>query len=141
MWSMTTFLCVAGTLLVYAFVRHLYLRYKHPLINVVGLSAAVIISTLLLCRVPYAAYEPAKNIMTGLIGAATVSLALPLYRYRAAAPGVMPGAILASVGAGAFTAMLSAGLSPSTAACRGKWSCPFCPRGSPFPLPWKWPPL
>lgn len=57
---MTTFLCVAGTLLVYAFVRHLYLRYKHPLINVVGLSAAVIISTLLLSACPMQAYEPAK---------------------------------------------------------------------------------
>lgn len=47
--------------------------------------------------------------MTGLIGAATVSLALPLYRYRRLLLR-HAGAILASVGAGAFTAMLSAGL-------------------------------
>lgn len=106
---MTTFLCVAGTLLVYAVVRHLYLRYKHPLINVVGLSAAVIILALLLCGVPYAAYEPAKNIMTALIGAATISLALPLYRYRRLLVR-HAAAILASVGAGAFAAMFFAGL-------------------------------
>lgn len=109
MWSITTFLCVAGTLLVYAVVRHLYLRYKHPLINVVGVSAAVIIATLVLCGVPYAAYEPAKNIMTALIGAATISLALPLYRYRMLLVR-HAGAILVSVGAGAFAAMFSAGL-------------------------------
>ena len=33
---LTTFLCVAGTLLVYQCVLRLYLRYRHPLINVVG---------------------------------------------------------------------------------------------------------
>lgn len=71
MWSVTTLLCVAGTVFVYAVVRRLYLRYKHPLINVVGLSAAVVISALLLLDVPNAAYEPARKIMTALIGAAT----------------------------------------------------------------------
>ena len=105
MWSVTTLLCVAGTVFVYAVVRRLYLRYKHPLINVVGLSAAVVISALLLLDVPYAAYEPARKIM----GAATVSLALPLYRYRKLLLRHAV-AIIVSVSAGAFVAMFSAGL-------------------------------
>ena len=109
MWSVTTLLCVAGTVFVYAIVRRLYLRYKHPLINVVGLSAAVVISVLLLLDVPYAAYEPARKIMTALIGAATVSLALPLYRYRKLLLRHAV-AIIVSVSAGAFVAMFSAGL-------------------------------
>lgn len=109
MWSVTTLLCVVGTVLVYVLVRHLYLRYKHPLINVVGLSAAVIIIVLLVCGIPYTAYAPAKELMTALIGAATISLALPLYRYRRLLLQCA-GAILISVGAGAFVAMLSAGL-------------------------------
>lgn len=113
MWSVTTLLCVAGTVLVYIFVRFLYLRYRHPLINVVGLSAAVVITALLLLDVPYATYEPAREIMTALIGAATVSLALPLYRYRKLLLR-HAGAILVSVGAGAFTAMFSAGLMAQT---------------------------
>ena len=106
---LTTFLCVAGTLLVYQCVLRLYLRYRHPLINVVGISAAVIIAVLLLCGLPYSTYEPAKKLMTSLIGAATVSLALPLYRYRKLLWRNAP-AILVSVSAGAFAAMFSAGL-------------------------------
>lgn len=106
---MTTLICVAGTVLVYAAVRSLHRRYTHPLVNVVGLSAAVIIIALLVCDVPYAAYAPARDIMTSLIGAATISLALPLYRYRKLLLR-RAAAILLSVGAGAFVAMLSAGL-------------------------------
>lgn len=138
MWSVTTLLCVAGTVFVYAVVRRLYLRYKHPLINVVGLSAAVVISALLLLDVPYAAYEPARKIMTALIGAATVSLALPLYRYRKLLLRHAV-AIIVSVSAGAFVAMFSAGLIAQSAACRVKWSCPSSPKGFPFPLPWRSP--
>ena len=82
MQIVNTFLCVAGTVLTYALVRRLYLRYKHPLINIVAGSAAIIITVLLLCDIPYATYEPARQVMTLLLGPATVALALPLYRYR-----------------------------------------------------------
>lgn len=109
MQAISTFLCVVGTLLAYGLVRRLYLRYKHPLINIVAGSAAIVIAALLVCDIPYATYEPARNIMTLLIGPATVSLALPLYRYRHLLLRHAP-AILGSVCAGAFAAMLSAGL-------------------------------
>ena len=108
MQIVSTVLCVAGTVLAYALVRGLYLRYKHPLINIVAGSAAIIIAVLLLCDIPYSTYEPARQVMTLLIGPATVALALPLYRYRhLLLRTALP--ILASVCTGAFAAMLSAG--------------------------------
>ena len=109
MQIISTFLCVVGTVLAYALIRSLYLRYKHPLINIVAGSAAIVIAVLLVCDIPYETYEPARQIMTLLIGPATVSLALPLYRYRhLLLRNALP--ILASVCTGAFAAMLSAGV-------------------------------
>lgn len=74
------FICL--TVGVYLFSRYLYFRYNNPLFNIVLLSAAVIIAILLICKLPYAAYSPAKDFMTFLLGPATVSLAVPLYRNR-----------------------------------------------------------
>jgi Putative effector of murein hydrolase len=60
-----------------------------------------------LCGLTYKDYTPAKNIMTALLGPATVGLAVPLYRYRMllARNGA---AILGSVALGSFLAMLLA---------------------------------
>ena len=102
-----TALWIAATVLAYYLVRRLYLRYTHPLLNIVALSAAIIIAALMLLDLPYAAYEPAKDIMTVLLGPATVGLALPLYRYRALLRRFSL-AIVGSVAAGAFIAMFSA---------------------------------
>lgn len=79
---MLTALLVLLTLGAYLGVRALYQRYRHPLINVVGLSAALIIIFLLLAGIPHAAYQPACDLISSLLGAATVALALPLYHYR-----------------------------------------------------------
>ena len=107
--SISTILCILGTLLAYMAVRTLSLRYKHPLINIVALGAAIIITVLLLCDFSYAVYEPAAKIMAVFIGPATVALALPLYRYRQVLLRYAL-AITGSVCAGAFVAMFSAGL-------------------------------
>lgn len=105
---MTTALFIVLTLATYLGVRKLYLRFRHPLLNVVGLGAAVIITVLVLCGIPYSDYAPAKNIMTFLLGPATVGLAVPLYRYRTLLLRAAP-AILGSVALGAALAMLTAG--------------------------------
>lgn len=107
--SISTVLCILGTLLAYMAVRALYMRYRHPLINIVALGAAIIITVLVVCDLPYAVYEPAAKIMTVFIGPATVALALPLYRYRQVLLRYVL-AITGSVCAGAFVAMFSAGL-------------------------------
>lgn len=105
----TTVFCIALTLAAYLATRRLYLRYKHPLLNVVALTAATVITALVLLDIPYQAFVPAKNIMTWLLGPATVGLAVPLYRHRELLRRHGP-AIVASVGLGALLAMVSASL-------------------------------
>ena len=46
------FLCTAGTVLAYVLVRSLYMRYKHPLINIVAGSAAIVIAVLYCAMFP-----------------------------------------------------------------------------------------
>lgn len=106
--SATTIFAIALTLAAYVGVRRLYLRYRHPLLNVVALGAGIIIATLVALHIPYSDYVPAKNIMTALLGPATVGLAVPLYRYRSLLLRSAP-AILGSVALGALLAMLTAG--------------------------------
>jgi putative effector of murein hydrolase len=59
-------------------------RWTHPLTTPVLFSTAVVVAMLLAVHVDVTAYEPAKNLMTFLLGPATVALAIPLYRNRAA---------------------------------------------------------
>lgn len=99
---------IALTVGTYLACRRLYLRLRHPLLNVVAVSAAVIIIVLVASDLPYAAYAPARDIMTALLGPATVGLAVPLYRHRRLLRSHGP-AIMASVGAGSLLAMVSAG--------------------------------
>jgi len=103
-----TLFAIVLTLAAYLGVRKLYLRFRHPLLNVVALGAGSIIAVLVACGIPYSDYVPAKNIMTFLLGPATVGLAVPLYRYRTLLVRSAP-AILGSVALGASIAMLTAG--------------------------------
>ena len=106
---LVTALSIVLTLIAYACVRRLYVKYNHPLLNVVALSAAVVIAVLVAADISYEAYTPAKDIMTAPIGAATVALALPLHRHRAVLRRYAP-LIVGGVALGAFLAMVSAGL-------------------------------
>lgn len=71
------------TIFAYLVCRKLAERYKHPLLNVVVLSSLVVVAVLLLGGIPYARYEPGKDIITLLLGPATTALAIPLYTNRA----------------------------------------------------------
>ena len=102
-------LLILFTLFVYLLFRYLYIKFAHPLINVVVLSAAAVICLLLFCDLSYESYLPAQKIMTFLLGPATVGLAVPLYRHRKFLVQAGP-AILGSVAAGAFVAMFSASM-------------------------------
>lgn len=106
MWLVT--LCsIVGTLAAYMAVSHVHRRFPHPLLSVVVVSALLVIAGLCACGYSHADYKPASDIMTSLLGAATVSLALPLYRYRKLLlKNVLP--ICVSVGAGALASMLVA---------------------------------
>ena len=93
----------------YWLTKALYLRYRHPLLNIVLLGAGLVIATLLALRIPYQAYLPGRQLMTALLGPATVGLAVPLYRQRNLVRRHAP-AIAAGVGLGSLASMLVAGL-------------------------------
>jgi putative effector of murein hydrolase len=59
-------------------------RWTHPLTTPVLFSTAIIVAVFVAVRVDIRWYEPAKNVLTFLLGPATVALAIPLYRHRAA---------------------------------------------------------
>jgi putative effector of murein hydrolase len=82
-------------------------RWAHPLTTPVLFSTAVVVGMLLLVRVDVAAYEPAKNLMTFLLGPATVALAIPLYRNRAAFGRELLAAVLGLVAGVAVTMSLA----------------------------------
>jgi predicted murein hydrolase (TIGR00659 family) len=93
----------------YLLSKALYLRYRHPLLNIVLLGAGLVITTLLALRIPYAAYVPGRQAMTWLLGPATVGLAVPLYRQRSLLRR-HAREITAGVGLGSLASMLTAGL-------------------------------
>lgn len=67
----------------YLATRAIFIRYKYPLLNPVFLSTLVIIGALKAGHFTLSDYQPAKEVMTFLLGPATVALALPLYHNRA----------------------------------------------------------
>lgn len=75
-----TLVWIAITIGVYVISRKLSFRWASPFTNVVFLSTTILIVTLLLSGQSYDVYEPAKDVITILLGPATVALGLPLYR-------------------------------------------------------------
>jgi len=57
-------------------------HYPSPLTTPVLFSTAIIIAVLMAAGIPFSDYRPAKDIMTFLLGPATVALAIPLYKNR-----------------------------------------------------------
>jgi predicted murein hydrolase (TIGR00659 family) len=57
-------------------------HYPSPLTTPVLFSTAVIIAVLMAAGLSFSDYRPAKDIMTFLLGPATVALAIPLYKNR-----------------------------------------------------------
>ena len=82
-------------------------RWAHPLTTPVLFSTAVVVAMLLAVRVDVDAYEPAKNLMTFLLGPATVALAIPLYRNRAAFTRELLAAVCGLVAGVAVTMALA----------------------------------
>ena len=70
------------TLGIYLFSCKLVTKYHNPLLNVIVVSAVLIIAVLLLFHIPYTTYQPGKDFITMLLGPVTVCLAVPLYTHR-----------------------------------------------------------
>ncbi|MDF2634267.1 MAG: LrgB family protein [Pelosinus sp.] len=70
------------TVILYLISRKIFLYTKNPIFNPVLLSTTVIIIILHYTGITFEQYKPGKDIMTFLLGPATVALALPLYLNR-----------------------------------------------------------
>ncbi|OIK11564.1 hypothetical protein BIV60_17955 [Bacillus sp. MUM 116] len=99
---MITLFSILLTLIVYRMTLFLAGRFPTPLTSPVFLSTILVIAILLGFHISYEEYTPAKEIMTFLLGPATVALAVPIYKNRdllskyfgAALMGLIAGTIL-----------------------------------------------
>ncbi|MED4718195.1 LrgB family protein [Pseudobacillus badius] len=77
-----TLFSIVLTVAAYGLARLLAVRFSSPLTTPVFLSTVMIILVLAGSGITYQDYTPAKEIMTYLLGPATVALAVPLYHNR-----------------------------------------------------------
>lgn len=80
--SIITLVSILLTITVYILSRKINAKFPSPLTTPVFLSTMLIIILLRTGGVSYGQYEPAKEIMTFLLGPATVALAIPIYKHR-----------------------------------------------------------
>jgi predicted murein hydrolase (TIGR00659 family) len=80
--TILTLFTIILTIVLYVISRTIFIRTKNPLYNPVLLSTTVIIVVFYYTGITFEQYKPAKDIMTFLLGPATVALALPLYLNR-----------------------------------------------------------
>ena len=76
------FFWLALTVVLYAAVRGLHQRYPRPWLSPLIVVPAVLISILLLGRIPYAAYNAQSHWLSAMLGPATVAFAVPIFEYR-----------------------------------------------------------
>jgi predicted murein hydrolase (TIGR00659 family) len=77
-----TIFVIAVTVVAYVVSREVFLRTHLTLLNPVFVSTVAIILVLLAVGIRYDQYTPGRDLMTRLLGPATVALAVPLYRHR-----------------------------------------------------------
>jgi len=105
-----TAFAIAVTVGAYALSLTARRRYPSPLTTPVLFSTIIVIAVLLMAGVSFEDYRPAKEIMTFLLGPATVALAIPLYKNRRAFFSQLVPASLGLL-AGSLGTMIVAGLS------------------------------
>ena len=107
----TTLFCIALTFAAYALSRYVGARVRTPFTTPVFFSTALIVGALVWAGLTATDYDPAKQILTMLLGPATVALAVPLYNNAAALKrDLLPAAlgILAGIVATVVCAVLLA---------------------------------
>ena len=104
-----TGLGIALTVAAYALSLSARKRHPSPLTTPVVFSTPIVIAVLLATGISFADYQPAKNVMTFLLGPATVALAIPLYKNR---QSFFRNLVPAGAGllAGSLGTMIAAGL-------------------------------
>lgn len=103
---MTAFTIII-TVVMYFISRKIYLKMQNSLLTPLLLSTTAIILILHYCGITFEQYKPGKDIMTFLLGPATVALALPLYLNRQVLrASFVP--ILVGIGCGAVSTLTTA---------------------------------
>jgi predicted murein hydrolase (TIGR00659 family) len=101
-------LWLSATLAAYLLADRIYrLGRGSPLLNPVAIAVALLIGILVITDTPYAVYFDGAQFVHFLLGPATVSLAIPLYRQRERL-GTLALPIAAALLVGVLTASLSA---------------------------------
>ncbi|MDG5786752.1 LrgB family protein [Evansella sp. AB-P1] len=77
-----TLLSIIGTVTAYLLSRKIANKKPSPFTTPVFLSTVLIILVMVMTGTSYGQYEQAKDIMTYLLGPATVALAVPIYKNR-----------------------------------------------------------
>lgn len=93
------------TLVIYVFVNRLYQRFHFFLFNPLVLATAIMIYVLQYAKVDYSVYAKGGDMITFLLGPATVALGVPLYKqipvikanFRSIITGVLVGSVTAIV--------------------------------------------
>ncbi|OLS39856.1 LrgB family protein [Bacillus sp. MRMR6] len=107
---MITLFSLTLTVSIYLLTLKLGRKYSSPFTNSVFLSTVVIIIALELLNVSYEAYTPAKNIMTYLLGPATVALAVPIYKNKKLIADYFAAALVGLILGSVFTITFAIGL-------------------------------
>lgn len=107
---MLAMLSFAFTILFYVAAKRLYRRFPRQLLTPLLVAPVAVIALLLLCRIPWAAYEAGTRGIAGMIGPATIAMAVPLYKHfgvlRKHAAAVLVSVLLSAV----FGIVASAGM-------------------------------
>jgi predicted murein hydrolase (TIGR00659 family) len=97
------------TVATYSLSRALAQRYASPFTTPVFFSTTLVILVLWVLGLRFEDYEPAKNMLVWLLGPATVSLAVPLYKNRCTlARHAVPA--LVGIGVGSLSTLLAASI-------------------------------
>ncbi|MDF2855060.1 MAG: LrgB family protein [Neobacillus sp.] len=104
---MITLFSIVITITIYKLICFIGKRISSPLTNPVFLSTIAIIAILLMTKISYQDYTPAKDIMTYLLGPATVALAIPTYKNGKSLAKYFNAALLGLI-AGTFITITSA---------------------------------
>lgn len=69
-----------GTIAIFYICKMFYKKYKKEWLSPMLMTPLVIIGILLLTGIPYKTYNTGANVLTNLLGPATVAFAIPIYK-------------------------------------------------------------
>lgn len=75
-------LCLLATILIYVSCKRFYKSFSKAIFTPIILTPLLVIGLLVFAEIPYETYHSGTQYLSGMIGPATVALAVPLYKNR-----------------------------------------------------------